>query len=91
MTEREVCITTDAGVHARPAMMLVKEAMRYPCEVFLIKDDMEANGKSIMGVLALAITKGSKITVRAEGGQEEEAVLSIVSLIKSNFNTENLN
>lgn len=85
MTERDVYINSDAGVHARPAMMLVQEAMRYPCDIFLIKDDMEANGKSIMGVLALAITKGSKITVRADGGQEKEAVSEIVSLIENNF------
>lgn len=85
MTESKVYINSDAGVHARPAMMLVQEAMRYPCEIFLIKDDMEANGKSIMGVLALAITKGSKIIIRADGGQEKEAVSKLVSLIENNF------
>mgnify|MGYP003589289190 FL=1 len=85
MFEKEVVITSDAGVHARPAMMLVKEAMKFPCEIYLIKDDTEANGKSIMSVLALAITPGSTLLVRAEGDKEAEAVGKIIELIQSNF------
>jgi phosphotransferase system HPr (HPr) family protein len=85
MTEREVMISSDAGIHARPAMMLVKEAMKYPCEVYLVKDNVEANGKSIMSVLALAITKGTLLVVRAAGEEEDEAVLSLVNLIEKEF------
>ncbi|MBN2039123.1 MAG: HPr family phosphocarrier protein [Spirochaetes bacterium] len=85
MTEDTVSINTDAGVHARPAMMLVRSAMKYPCEIFLLKDDIEANAKSIMGVLALAITKGSEITIRADGENEVEAVRELVTLINSDF------
>ena len=85
MFEKEVVVTSDAGVHARPAMMLVKEAMKFPCEIYLIKDDTEANGKSIMSVLALAITPGTKLLVRAEGDKEADAVDKIISLIQSNF------
>ena len=85
MFEKEVVITSDAGVHARPAMMLVKEAMKFPCEVYLIKDDTEANGKSIMSVLALAITPGSTLLVRGDGDKEAEAVEKIIALIQSNF------
>jgi phosphocarrier protein HPr len=85
MTEHEVTISSDAGIHARPAMMLVKEAMKYPCEVYLIKDRVEANGKSIMSVLALAITKGSRLIIRAAGEEEEQAVRSIVHLIEKEF------
>ncbi len=88
MTEDEVFISSDAGVHARPAMMLVRTAMKYPCEIFFIKDDVEANAKSIMGVLALAITKGSKLRIRAQGGSEEEAVRELVSLIEHDFKEE---
>ena len=85
MTEGVVHIMSDAGVHARPAMMLVRTAMKYPCEIFLLKDDIEANAKSIMGVLALAITKGSKLTVRANGENEKEAVRELLSLIENGF------
>ncbi len=85
MKEREVYVKSDAGVHARPAMMLVREAMKYPCEIFLIKDDIEANGKSIMSVLGLAITSGSRLIVRAIGQGEHDAVERLASLIESDF------
>ena len=85
MTEREVVVKSDAGVHARPAMMIVKEAMKYPCEVKLIKDNVEADCKSIMSVLGLAIISGSRLIVRANGEGETAVVDSIVSLIENNF------
>lgn len=85
MTEKMVQINSDAGIHARPAMMLVKEAMKYPCEIFFIKGDTAANGKSIMSVLALAITKGTKLIIRAHGDEESEAVENIVKLIETEF------
>jgi len=85
MTEREVVVKGDAGVHARPAMMIVKEAMKYPCEVKLIKDNVEADCKSIMSVLGLAIISGSRLIVRANGEGETAVVDSIVSLIENNF------
>ncbi len=85
MTEKEVVVKSDAGVHARPAMMFVREAMKYPCEVFIVKDDVEANGKSIMSVLGLAITSGTRLIVRAAGQDEEDAVDRLVSLIENDF------
>jgi phosphocarrier protein len=85
MTEKEVYVKSDAGVHARPAMMLVREAMKYPCEIFFIKDDVEANGKSIMSVLGLAITSGSRLIVRAAGEHEKDAVEKLASMIENDF------
>jgi phosphocarrier protein HPr len=85
MTEREVVVKSDAGVHARPAMMIVKEAMKYPCEVKIIKDNVEAYCKSIMSVLGLAIISGTKLVVRANGEGERTVVDSIVSMIENNF------
>jgi phosphocarrier protein HPr len=85
MTEKEIVVNSDAGVHARPAMMIVREAMKYPCDVTLIKDNVEADGKSIMSVLGLAIISGSKITVRAQGEGEQEVVNYIVDLIEKGF------
>ena len=85
MMEREVVVKGDAGVHARPAMMIVKEAMKYSCDVKLIKDDVEADCKSIMSVLGLAIIGGTLLIVRASGDDEAKAVSSIVSMIESNF------
>jgi len=85
MTEKTVVIKSNAGIHARPAMMLVKEAIKFSSEIYLIKDSIEANGKSIMSVLSLAITKGSKLIIRAVGEDEADAVESIVKLIQNEF------
>ena len=87
MVEKDVIVHSDAGIHARPAMMIVREAMKYPCEVTLIKDNVEADGKSIMSVLGLAIISGSKLTVRANGEGEEELVDFILDLIENDFKT----
>lgn len=85
MTEREVVVKSDAGVHARPAMMIVKEAMKYPCEVRLVKDDVEADCKSIMSVLGLAIISGTRLVVKASGEGESRVVDTIVAMIENNF------
>lgn len=85
MVEKDVIVTSDAGIHARPAMMIVREAMKYPCEVMLIKDNVEADAKSIMSVLGLAIISGSKLTIRANGDGETELVDYLISLIEKDF------
>ena len=87
MVEKDVVVTSDAGIHARPAMMLVKEAMKYPCSVTLIKGEIEADCKSIMSVLSLAIVSGTKLKIRASGDKSEEAVNSVVAMIESGFNS----
>ncbi len=85
MTEKTVIVKSDAGVHARPAMMLVREAMKYSCSVSLVKGDVEADCKSIMSVLGLAIVSGTNLIVRADGDQENEAVDTLVAMIENNF------
>ena len=85
MIEKTVIVNSDAGVHARPAMMLVREAMKYPCNVSLVKGEIEADCKSIMSVLALAIISGTNLIVRADGDKEEEAVDKIIDMIENNF------
>jgi len=85
MIEKDVVVNSDAGIHARPAMMIVREAMKYPCEITLIKDNVEADGKSIMSVLGLAIISGSKLKIRASGEGENELVSYILNLIENDF------
>ncbi len=85
MVEREVIVNSDAGIHARPAMMIVREAMKYPCDITLVKDNVEADGKSIMSVLGLAIISGSKLIIRADGEGEGELVNYIIRLIENDF------
>ena len=85
MVEKEVLVTTDAGIHARPSTMLVKEAAKFPCSVKLIKGDIEADCKSIMSVLGLAISAGTTLKIVAEGEGENEIVNILFSMIENNF------
>ncbi len=87
--EKDVIVKSDAGVHARPAMMLVREAMKFSCKVSLIKETIEADCKSIMSVLGLAIVSGSTLTIRADGEGEEEIVDILYNLIRSDFSSNN--
>ncbi len=73
------------GLHARPASLFVKVASSFPCDIFVIKDDIEVNGKSIMGLMMLALGAGIEFSVRAEGKKEDEALAALENLIKNNF------
>lgn len=85
MTEREVVIRNRAGVHTRPAATLVKTAARFKAEFFILKDGLEINGKSIIGVMTLAAEQGSKLILRFEGVDENEAALAVVDLFERGF------
>jgi len=76
------------GLHARPAGYLVKEAARFKSDVFVSKNGLEVNAKSIMGVMMLAAEVGSEITIRAEGPDAEEALAALVALVDSRFHEE---
>jgi phosphocarrier protein HPr len=78
-------IVNALGLHARAAAQLVKLANRFQCDVFLVKDGQEVNGKSIMGVLMLAATQGSIISVRTEGADAEPALKAISELVAAGF------
>ena len=78
-------IVNRLGMHARPSAMLVTAASRYESDVFLTKDGLRVNGKSIMGVMMLAAEKGSEILIEAEGPDEQEAVQAIAKVIESGF------
>lgn len=83
--EKTVVIQNELGLHARAATKLVQLASKFPCEVTLVKDGHEVNGKSIMGVLMLVASKGSKVTIKAKGDRAGEAVAGIVRLIDDKF------
>ena len=78
-------IVNALGLHARAAAQLVKLSNRFQCDVFIVKDGQEVNGKSIMGVLMLAATQGSVITVRTEGADAEPALKAIAELVAAGF------
>jgi phosphocarrier protein HPr len=85
MTDREARIVNPLGLHARPAAQLVRLAASFTSDVRLAKDDMEVNGKSIMGVMMLAAECGSTVRVRADGADEADAVAAICTLIAEGF------
>jgi phosphocarrier protein HPr len=86
--EREFDILNRLGLHARAAAQLVRLANGFASEVYVVKNGMEVNGKSIMGVLMLAAPKDAKILVRAVGPDAEEAVAAIGELIARKFGEE---
>lgn len=81
MVSKEVMVNNPTGLHARPATMLVKKATGFKSEVYIEYNGKKANVKSLIGVLSLGITKGSKIFVQANGIDEEEAVKELSELI----------
>ena len=85
MLERNVTIANKNGLHARPAAEIVKTAAKFKAEITLVRDDMEVNGKSIMGVMMLAAEYGSTLVLRADGPDAEAAVSALANLIESKF------
>jgi len=79
--ERSVKIVNKNGLHARPAAELVKTASRFQSEITMVRDDLEVNGKSIMGVMMLAAECGAELLVRADGPDAEQAVSAIADLV----------
>jgi len=85
MIERTVTIANRNGLHARPAAEIVKTAAKFKADIHLVRDDLEVNGKSIMGVMMLAAEYGSQLVLRAEGPDAEQALTAIVTLIEGRF------
>lgn len=83
--EKRIQIQNELGLHARAATKLVQLATKYPCEITVVKDGHEVNGKSIMGVLMLVASKGTAVTLRARGERAQEAVAALAALIDDKF------
>jgi len=85
MLERIVQIENKNGLHARPAAEIVKCAAKFRSEITIVKDDLDVNGKSIMGVMMLAAEHGSSITLRAEGPDADQALDALAQLVHNRF------
>ena len=85
MPERTVQIVNKNGLHARPAAEIVKLSAKFQSEITIIKDDLDVNGKSIMGVMMLAAEHGSSITIRATGPDAEQAIDALATLVGNKF------
>ncbi len=82
---KEVVVQNQVGLHARPATFFIQKANEYKSSVWIEKDEKRVNAKSLLGVLSLGVTKGTNITIIADGVDEEKAVGELVSLISSDF------
>ena len=85
MPERTVQIANRNGLHARPAAEIVKLAAKFKSDITIVKDDLDVNGKSIMGVMMLAAEHGSSITFRAEGPDADQALDALATLVSNKF------
>jgi phosphocarrier protein len=88
MTQKDVTIKNRAGIHARPAALIVKKANEFDAEVFMEKDGNRINAKSIMGIITLGAAYNSTLSVIAQGQDEEAAVAAIVHLFETRFEEE---
>ena len=88
MSEEELVIRNQLGLHARACALFVKTAARFQSHILVSRDDLEVNGKSIMGVMMLAAEEGATITVRAAGPDEQDALVAIRELVDGKFGGE---
>lgn len=85
MVEKRVVIKNRLGFHARAAVKFVNLANRYSSQVKILKDTMEIDGKSILGILTLAASQGTSVVLRVCGEDEHEAIKALVDLINRKF------
>lgn len=86
--EATVPIVNVLGLHARPAAEFVKTSSRFKSDVTVRKDDVEVNGKSIMGMMMLAAECGCELLIRADGADAEDAMTAIKALVATGFGEE---
>ena len=88
MLQKEYVIVNKLGLHARASALLVKTSSRYNSEVKIAREGVEVNGKSIMGIMMLAASKGSTVCLTVDGADENEAFQTIGDLITNGFGEE---
>ncbi|HHU48583.1 MAG: HPr family phosphocarrier protein [Caldicoprobacterales bacterium] len=88
MIEKEFIIENEAGLHARSAARLIKEANSFSSDINIIRGNKTGNAKSLLSILALGVFKGTKVTVRIDGSDEIAAMHRISQLIENNFYEE---
>lgn len=83
MVSKQVTVVNETGLHARPAANFTKLASSQKCNVYLKKEDKKVNAKSILGILSLAISKGSVIEIITEGEDEKLALTTLVDYVNA--------
>ena len=89
MTSRITTISNTLGLHARAAASFVKIANRFTSEVTIKREEIQVNGKSIMGVLMLAAAMGTEIEIITDGEDEQDALKSLLKLVDDKFGEDN--
>jgi phosphotransferase system HPr (HPr) family protein len=82
LVRAEATVNLKTGLQARPAAFFVQEANRYSAEIFVEKGNKKVNAKSIMGIMSLAVSSGTDITISAEGPDAEEAVANLKAFVE---------
>ena len=85
MYVKEVIVQNHVGLHARPATFFIQKANEFKSSIWVEKEERRVNAKSLLGVLSLGIVGGTSIKIIADGADEEQAVNSLVDLVKSGF------
>ena len=85
MYSKEVVVQNQVGLHARPATFFIQKANEYKSSIWVENQERKVNAKSLLGVLSLGITRGTSITIMADGIDETEAVDALAGIINSNF------
>ena len=85
MTAEQITVRNRAGLHARPASLIVKTAQKYESSIFLEKEGMKVNAKSIMNIFSLGAAYKTELIISAEGPDEQEAVNALAALFNSRF------
>ena len=85
MIKEQIEIINKLGLHARAAAKFVTCANNFTSNVFLSHNGHEVNGKSIMGVMMLAASQGTTITISADGEDETEAMAALANLVNNRF------
>lgn len=88
MAVKEFTIRNRLGIHARPAARFAKTANTFESTIRVLKDGLEVNGKSIMGIMMLAAAQGNIVKVEAEGPDENQAIRALGELIENRFDEE---
>lgn len=88
MISRDVMVVNETGLHARPASILVQKASQFKSEIIISRGKKEANAKSILALMTLGASKGSQLTLEAEGEDEEKAVEKLANFIEKELAEE---
>lgn len=88
MLDLKITIINKLGLHARAAAKLINTTTRFSSDIRIFKDGREVDGKSIMSVMMLAASKGTELTITADGTDQEDAISAIATLINNRFDEE---